>query len=182
MLNYDVFFLIVLKCALFLRLVLLHTGNVNATDRMFIIPCGELGNKITGLQYAILIIFQTFQLLLICTTQFVTDSFYINVTLHLTGQLKVLKTKFKIFASKPDTQINYRKQFISLVNRHCELMELNQNLEDTFNLIILFQFVIVTLLLALLGIIQHIFYIKFESDFLEIYIFFIKIFKYSYIF
>jgi len=161
------FLLTVLKYALFLRLVLLYTGNVtatvNATDRMFIIPCGTLGNKITSLQYVILIIFQTFQLLLICTTQFITDSFYINVTLHLAGQLKVLKTKFKIFASKPDTQINYRKQFVSLVNRHCELMELNQNMEDTFNLIILFQLVIVTLLLALLGIVQQTFCIKFES-------------------
>ncbi|KAG5314235.1 OR9A protein, partial [Acromyrmex insinuator] len=125
-------------------------GNVNATDRLFIIPCGEFGNKINGLQYSMVIGFQTIQLLMICIMQPIGDSFYINVTLHLTGQLKVLKKKFKNFASKPDTQINHRKRFISLINRHCELTELHQNLEDTFNLIILFQLVIVTLLLALL--------------------------------
>lgn len=140
---------------MFLKFVLLlRAGNVSTTDRIYIIPCGKLDDKITGLQYAIIIIFQTIQLLMICTMQSVADSFYINVTLHLTGQLKVLKTKFKIFASTPDTQINHRKQFINLINRHCELMEFNQNLEDTFNLIILFQLVIVTFMIALLGIVS----------------------------
>ncbi|KAG5343729.1 OR2A protein, partial [Acromyrmex charruanus] len=140
-------------------------GNVNATDRLFIIPCGEFGNKINGLQYSMVIGFQTVQLLMICIMQSIGDSFYINVTLHLTGQLKVLKKKFKNFASKPDTQINHRKRFISLINRHCELTELHQNLEDTFNLIILFQLVIVTLLLALLGLriifcLKHHYYVE----------------------
>ena len=144
---------------MFLRIVfLLYTGNVSATDRLFIIPCGEFGNKINGLQYSMVIGFQTVQLFMMCIGQPIEDSFYINVTLHLTGQLKVLKKKFKNFASKPDTQINHRKRFISLINRHCELTELNQNLEDTFNLIILFQLVIVTFLLALLGIISNIVY------------------------
>ncbi|KAG5324313.1 OR13A protein, partial [Pseudoatta argentina] len=137
--------------SLYLLIVfLLYTGNVNATDRLFIIPCGEFGNQINGLQYSMVIGFQTVQLLMICIMQSIGDSFYINVTLHLTGQLKVLKKNFLNFASKPDTQINHRKRFISLINRHCELTELHQNLEDTFNLIILFQLVIVTFLLALL--------------------------------
>lgn len=121
-------------------------------DRMFIIPCGELGDKITSLQYMMILIFQSILLIMICTMQAIADSFYINVTLHLNGQLKVLKAKFKIFANKPDTQMNYRKEFSNLVNRHCELMKLNQNMEDTFNLIILFQLVTVTLLFALTGI------------------------------
>ncbi|XP_028050819.1 odorant receptor 42b [Monomorium pharaonis] len=127
------------------------TDGINTRNRMFIIPCGELGNKMTELQYAIFTIVNTVQLLVICTTQSITDCFFINVTLHISGQLKVLKTKFKSFTSKPDTHINYRKQFINLVNRHCKLMEHNQNVEDTFHLCILFQFVSVTLLLALLG-------------------------------
>ncbi|KAL6262767.1 hypothetical protein P5V15_005557 [Pogonomyrmex californicus] len=125
--------------------------NVSTSNWTFIIPCGMLGNNITGLQYAMLITFQSFQLLLICLLQTAADSFYISIIFHLTGQLKVLKTKFEIFGSKPDTPKNYRKQLANLVNRHCELMELNQNLEDTFHLLILFQLVIITLLLALLG-------------------------------
>lgn len=165
---------------LFLRLVfLLYTGNVSVTDRLFIIPCGEFGNKINGLQYTMIIGFQTVQLLVICIVQPIGDSFYINVTLHLTGQLKILKKRFKNFASRSDTQINHRKHFISLINRHCELAEFNQNLEDTFNLIILFQLVIVTLLLALLGIVYQTFYIEFIVNLMIFYkfLFFIKIFK-----
>lgn len=120
---------------------------------MFMIPCGELGDKITNLQYAMIIIFQFLLLILICNMHSITDCFYVNITLHLNGQLNVLKRKFQIFARKPDTLINCRKQFINLINRHYELMKLNQNLEDTFHLIILFQLVFVTLLLALLGIV-----------------------------
>lgn len=118
---------------------------------VFLIPSGDLSKIITGSQYLILIIFQNFQLLILCLMQCVSDSFYINITLHITGQLKILKEKFKTFASKPDNVENNRKHLSKLVNRHCKLAELNKNIEDTFHLIILFQLVIVTLLLALLG-------------------------------
>lgn len=118
---------------------------------VFLIPSGDLSKIITGSQYLILIIFQNFQLLILCLMQCVSDSFYINITLHITGQLKILKEKFKTFASKPDNVENNRKHMSKLVNRHCKLAELNKNIEDTFHLIILFQLVIVTLLLALLG-------------------------------
>lgn len=118
---------------------------------VFLIPSGDLSKIITGSQYLILIIFQNFQLLILCLMQCVSDSFYINITLHITGQLKILKAKFKTFASKPDNVENNRKHLSKLVNRHCKLAELNKNIEDTFHLIILFQLVIVTLLLALLG-------------------------------
>lgn len=71
--------------------------------------------------------------------------------MHLTGQLKVLKNKFRTFADKQDTEANYRKKFVDLVNRHSELMEYHQNLEDTFHFILLVQLVIITVLLALIG-------------------------------
>jgi len=103
----------------------------------------------------IFIIFQTVQVVMTCTTLCFTDSLYIIIIMHLSGQLKVLKTKFKAFASKPDTEVNHRKQLINLVDKHCKLMEFNQNIEDTFHLIILFQIIIITLLLALLGIVSQ---------------------------
>ncbi|XP_011702895.1 PREDICTED: odorant receptor 4-like [Wasmannia auropunctata] len=125
-------------------------GSVSARERTFIIPYGDLVNEITSLQYAIVTAFHAFQLTVICTMQSVSDAFYISITLHLTGQLKVLTEKFKMFASNKDTQVN-RKQFISLINRHCELMEYSQNVEETFSINILYKFVGATLLLALLG-------------------------------
>ncbi|XP_072759924.1 odorant receptor 13a-like [Anoplolepis gracilipes] len=98
-----------------------------------------------------LIIFQIIQVATLCIMQCVEDSFYINITLHLTGQLKVLKVKFQTFASKPNSVINNKKHLCRFIDRHCKLVEFNRNLEDTFNLVILFQLVIATLLIALLG-------------------------------
>lgn len=133
----------------------MHAGNATTKERIFMIACGELGDKITSLQYVMILIFQSIQILMITTMHSISDSFYINITLHFSGQLNVLKKKFEIFANKLDTQINYRKQFINLINRHCELMKLNQNLEHTFHLIILFQLIVTTLLVALLGIVLN---------------------------
>lgn len=134
------------------------TGNNNTIEWMFLIPSGDLNKKITGSQYAILILFQAFEVVTLCLMQCVLDSFYVNVTLHLTGQLKILKVKFKTFASKPNTVINNRKHLSILIDGYCKLAELNQNIEDTFHLIILFQLVIITLLFALLGTIWQILY------------------------
>ncbi|XP_029680252.1 uncharacterized protein LOC115245897 [Formica exsecta] len=125
--------------------------NISTMEWVFLIPSGDLNKKITGSQYVILIMFQALEVFTLCLMQCVLDSFYVNVTLHLTGQLKILKAKFRTFASKPDTMVNNRKHLSRLIERHCKLAELNQNIEDTFHLIILFQLVIITLLLALLG-------------------------------
>lgn len=101
--------------------------------------------------YAVLVVIQSIQITLISESESIMDCFYTNVTLHLTGQLEILKLNIKTYANKPDTVENHRKQFAKFVDRHCELIELSHNLEDTFNLIILYQLLIVTLLLALLG-------------------------------
>ncbi|KAL6418961.1 hypothetical protein ACFW04_014127 [Cataglyphis niger] len=142
------------------------SGNNNTIKWMFLIPSGDLNKKITGSQYAILILFQVFEVVTLCLMQCISDSFYVNVILHLTGQLKILKAKFKTFASKPNTVINNRKHLSILIDRHCKLAELNQNIEDTFHLIILFQLVIITLLLALLGL-RIIFCLQ-NNDYIEL--------------
>lgn len=111
-----------------------------------------LGSRVTGLQYAMISTVQIFQMAVICLSQLISEPFYINVTLHLAGQLSILKQKFEKFANKPDTVVNRRKQLASLIDRHCELTELNENLEDTFHLIIFFQIVLAGLLLSITGI------------------------------
>lgn len=127
------------------------TADANTTYWMLLVPSGPLATSITGSQYVILLIIQIVQTSIVCSTQCVIDSFFFNVTLHLAGQVEVLKNKFKIFANDSDTEANYRKKFVSLVDRHGELMEFYQNLEDTFHLFILVQLVMVTILLALIG-------------------------------
>ncbi|XP_070167581.1 odorant receptor 47a-like [Polyergus mexicanus] len=142
------------------------SGNISTVEWVFLIPSGDLNKKITASQYVILIVFQALEVFTLCLMQCVSDSFYVNVTLHLTGQLKILKAKFRAFASKPDTVVNNRKHLSRLIEMHCKLAELNQNIEDTFHLIILFQLVIITLLLALLGL-RIIFCLQ-NNDYIEL--------------
>lgn len=137
---------------LFLNLAFLRcTADANATYWMLLVPSGPLATSITGSQYVILLTIQIVQTSIVCSTQCIIDSFFFNITLHLAGQVEVLKNKFKIFANGADTEANYRKKFVNLVDRHGELMEFYQNLEDTFHFLILFQLVMVTIMLALIG-------------------------------
>ncbi|XP_029172352.1 odorant receptor 10a-like [Nylanderia fulva] len=133
---------------------------------ILLIPSGDLSEKITGSQYLMIIVLQVLQLLTLSVMQCTTDSFYMNNTLHLTGQLKILKAKFKTFASKPDTVENNRKHLSRLVDRHCELAKFSRNIEDTFHLIILFQLVVATLLIALIGL-RIIFCLK-NNNYIEV--------------
>ncbi|XP_070167690.1 odorant receptor 13a-like [Polyergus mexicanus] len=126
-------------------------ANANTTNWILLVPSGPLGKSITGSQYVIILLIQIVQTSIICSTQCIIDSFFFNVTMHLSGQLEVLKNRFKIFLSKPDTEANYRKKFVGLINRHSELMEFYQNLEDSFHFFILSQLVMVTIMLALIG-------------------------------
>lgn len=91
----------------------------------------------------------------------IVDCFFFNVAAHLTGQLELLNNKFKTFANEPDTEENYRKKFVSLINRHSELMELYQNLEDSFHFLILSQIVVTTVMIALMGNVYQRFYFAF---------------------
>ncbi|XP_020296086.1 uncharacterized protein LOC109861022 [Pseudomyrmex gracilis] len=140
-----------LKQALLLADLNATEGDNITINWMFLIPSGMLGSRVTGPQYAMIFTVQIFQIAVICLSQLVSEPFYINVTLHLAGQLGILKRKFENLANKPDTVTNRRKQLASLVDRHCELTELNENLEDTFHLIIFFQIVLAGLLLSITG-------------------------------
>ncbi|XP_018341860.1 PREDICTED: uncharacterized protein LOC108748309 [Trachymyrmex septentrionalis] len=129
----------------------MNSMNVNTTDWLLLIPSGPLSQLITGPQYAIILTIQIVQSCVLSFLLFTVDSFFFNITIHLTGQLEVLKNNFKTFTNEPNTEANYRKKFVNLINRHSLLMELYQNLEDTFHFLILSQIVIVTVLFALIG-------------------------------
>lgn len=118
---------------------------------MFLIPSGSLSNSVTGSQYAIILTIQILQTSIICFLQCTVDSFFFTLTAHLAGQLGVLKMKFKSFANEKYNVLCCRRKFIGLVNRHSELMEYYQNLEDTYHFLILSQLTIVTVMFALIG-------------------------------
>ncbi|KAF3054284.1 Odorant receptor 243 [Nylanderia fulva] len=125
--------------------------NANTTNWIFLIPCDQLSKSITGSQYVIILAIQLVQGVIGCSALFIESSFFFNVTMHFAGQLEVLKNKFQTFANKPNTEANYRKEFIGLINRHSKLIEFYQNLEDSFNLFILIELVTVTIVLAFIG-------------------------------
>jgi len=124
---------------------------VNTTNWVFLIPSGPLVSSITVSQYAIILTIQIVQVFALSLLLCIADSLFFNVTIHLTGQLEVLKNKFKTFANELNTEANYRKKFVDLINRHSKLMELYQNLEDSFHFLILSQLVVTTIMLALMG-------------------------------
>jgi len=69
---------------------------VNTTNWVFLIPSGPLVSSITVSQYAIILIIQIVQVFALSLLLCIADSLFFNVTIHLTGQLEVLKNKFKI--------------------------------------------------------------------------------------
>ncbi|XP_077266954.1 odorant receptor 4-like [Temnothorax americanus] len=140
---------------IFINLKILFTDknlvDVNTTNWLPMYPSGPLGNLVTGSQFAILLPIQIVQITILSALLCIADCFFFNITIHLTGQLELLKNKFKTFANEPDTEANYRKKFVGLINRHSELMELYENLEDSFHFLILSQLVVTTIMLAMIG-------------------------------
>ncbi|XP_011878863.1 PREDICTED: uncharacterized protein LOC105568088 [Vollenhovia emeryi] len=128
-----------------------NLADVNTTNWVLLIPSGPLSNWITGTQSAITLTIQIIQACILSIMLGIADSLFFTVTLHLAGQLEVLKSKFQTFANEPNTEANYRKKFVGLINRHSELTELYQNLEDSFHILILSQLVVTTVMLALAG-------------------------------
>ncbi|KAL6262776.1 hypothetical protein P5V15_005566 [Pogonomyrmex californicus] len=125
--------------------------DANTTNWILFIPCGPLSKSINGLQFVIILVIQILQTISLCIILSIVDTFFFTMTIHLAGQLEVLRKKFTTFANEPDTEANYRKKFVSLINRHSKLTEFYQNLEDTFNFLILSQLVSTTIMIALVG-------------------------------
>ncbi|XP_076295111.1 uncharacterized protein LOC143216160 [Lasioglossum baleicum] len=82
------------------------------------------------------------------------DVFFFSLTMHLCGQFEVLKTKMsEIEVEKSD----YRKKIGSLVRRHCRLVLLADDLEQSFNVVILAQLLLSILLLCIQGFMMLVF-------------------------
>lgn len=76
------------------------------------------------------------------------DSLFLNITLHICGQVKILKSKLiKFDLTKP--QINDRLN--TLIKRHSHLMEMTKILANAISFILLMQLFLSSLLLCILG-------------------------------
>lgn len=76
------------------------------------------------------------------------DSLFLNITLHVCGQIKILKADFvEIDVTSP--QIYSR--FNALIQRHSHLMRLGKKLADTISFVLLIQLFITSILLCIMG-------------------------------
>ncbi|XP_076629850.1 uncharacterized protein LOC143346024 [Colletes latitarsis] len=76
------------------------------------------------------------------------DGFFFYLTMHLCGQFEVLKMNFaEIEADKS----RHRERIGLLVKRHCRLVVLADDLEQSFNMVMLIQLLMSTMLLCVEG-------------------------------
>ncbi|XP_011702896.1 PREDICTED: odorant receptor 13a-like [Wasmannia auropunctata] len=87
-------------------------------------------------------------LVLTCTCNHGNDSLFLNITLHVCGQVKILKANFVDFVvSSPQVY----DRFNVLIQRHNYLMELAKELAETISVVLLTQLFISSVLLCIMG-------------------------------
>ncbi|XP_011645607.2 odorant receptor 13a-like [Pogonomyrmex barbatus] len=98
--------------------------------------------------YRIICLMEFIILVLTCTCNHGNDSLFLNITLHMCGQVKILKANFSNFdVSNPQVQ----DRFNTLIQRHNYLIELSKKLAETISFILLTQLFISSIQLCLMG-------------------------------
>ncbi|XP_011878793.1 PREDICTED: uncharacterized protein LOC105568041 [Vollenhovia emeryi] len=98
--------------------------------------------------YRILCFIQAIALILTSTTNHGNDSMFLNVTLHICGQVEVLKSKFIDFdVTKPKVY----ERFTGLIKRHSYLIRRARQLADTISFVLLIQLFIISVQLCIMG-------------------------------
>lgn len=80
-----------------------------------------------------------------------TDSFFFVLTMHLCGQLKLLRMRFVELGKKINEKNHYRSALGFWIRRHYELIALAKNIEDSFNINLLIRLLIITIAIAISG-------------------------------
>ncbi|KAL6262770.1 hypothetical protein P5V15_005560 [Pogonomyrmex californicus] len=98
--------------------------------------------------YSIFCLMESIALFLTGTANQGNDALFLNITLHVCGQVKILKNNFLDFDVK-SPQIYDR--FNVLINRHNYLIKLSRELAEVINFVLLIEFFLITILLCVLG-------------------------------
>lgn len=125
-------------------------GNDVVYPRSLPMGTGCFVRDVSSIFYALVYILQIIQLMTTCAGNVGTDVYFFSITMHVCGQLELLKMKFENFGQSSDF-LTCREEIRILVRRHNHLMELSNNFEDTFNIIILAQLSANALHMSLLG-------------------------------
>ncbi|KAL0129877.1 hypothetical protein PUN28_001858 [Cardiocondyla obscurior] len=93
---------------------------------------------------------QIVQSFILFVAECASDSFFFAITMHLSGQLELLRIRFVELIAKSGIN-NYRRILSTWIRRHYKLTMLAKNIEDTFNVIILIRLLITTIVIAVSG-------------------------------
>ncbi|XP_063992719.1 uncharacterized protein LOC135170645 [Diachasmimorpha longicaudata] len=129
------------------------SNTTNSTDSdINILPLSTtcLFQKLPGDLYISVYIIQCIQLLITCTGNVGCDCYFFGVTMHLSGQIEKLADDLERLG-KDDADIDCRDEFVSLVKRQRHLLNLADNLETTFNIIILVELMALTYQICLIA-------------------------------
>ncbi|CAL1673616.1 unnamed protein product [Lasius platythorax] len=98
--------------------------------------------------YKILVIIEAFAMIVMASANAGNDALFLNITLHICGQVKILRTHFvKFDVTRPQVY----DRFNALIQRHIYLIRLARELADTINFILLIQLFFITILLCIMG-------------------------------
>ncbi|XP_011065380.1 PREDICTED: odorant receptor 30a-like [Acromyrmex echinatior] len=143
------------SCLLYTIIPFLSNANnkINVTSEtmlQYTVPsrCAlEYFNAPTSM-HTILCLIEAISLTLTSTTNHGNDSLFFNITLHICGQVEILKAKFIDFdVTRPQVY----KRFLTLIKRHSYLIRLARELADTISFILLIQLSIISLQLCIMG-------------------------------
>ncbi|EFN89552.1 Putative odorant receptor 13a [Harpegnathos saltator] len=98
--------------------------------------------------YKIITLSESLMMVLTCTCNHGNDSMFLNITLHVCGQVKILKADFvDIDVTNP----HVHSRLNALIERHGHLVRLGNKLADTISFILLTQLFITCILLCIMG-------------------------------
>nr|XP_012221302.1 PREDICTED: odorant receptor 13a-like [Linepithema humile] len=99
--------------------------------------------------YLLLFVLQFIQIGISSCAYVGNDSLFLAITLHVCGQMELLKIEFrKNFAMETK---NIMEDFSKLMTRHCCLLRLAQQLTDAISVVLLMQFFVSSILICIMG-------------------------------
>ncbi|XP_019882995.2 odorant receptor 13a-like [Camponotus floridanus] len=98
--------------------------------------------------YLVIFMLEYIYLMIMCTSNHGSDSLFLHITLHICGQLKILKTSFINFdVTSPDVY----KRFKQLILRHDHLIRMARKLAEIVSFVLVVQLFISSMLICIVG-------------------------------
>ncbi|XP_014487392.1 PREDICTED: odorant receptor 85b-like [Dinoponera quadriceps] len=101
--------------------------------------------------YKALIVIQAIQYIIIALAECTSDGFFFCITMHLCGQLELLRNRFAEIRKETNNEVHQENSLRPLIIRHQQLITLARNIENSFNMNILIRFILISVVIAMSG-------------------------------